>query len=315
MGNEIPLDDRFRGCLLGLALRDARGAPHEGGPIERLVWRAIGRTKDGKRRWTDDTQMSIDVAESLIANRGIAQDDLAERFAKSYRWSRGYGPGTAKLMKRIRRGADWRTANRSVYPNGSYGNGAAMRAPVVAMFAGPDSAEALERAVVAVSEITHSHPQGIQGALAIAVATTAALQGQGGRDLLKSAADAMSDDGYRQRAATALRLLDAPSNVDAKRVSSELGNGISAVDSIFTAVYLAARFCESDFATLLTFTRQCRGDVDTIGAMAGAIWGAANGSTKLPDDLVRGLEGAEQLTSLATKLHTLSLARHDSGRS
>lgn len=98
---ERPPADRFTGCLLGLALGDALGAPFEGGPIERAVWRIIGRTRDGRMRWTDDTQMSLDLAESLVANRALDLDDLAARFAKSYRWSRGYGPGAAKLLRRI----------------------------------------------------------------------------------------------------------------------------------------------------------------------------------------------------------------------
>jgi hypothetical protein len=37
--------DQFVGCLLGLATGDALGAPHEGGTIERLVWRLIGQPR------------------------------------------------------------------------------------------------------------------------------------------------------------------------------------------------------------------------------------------------------------------------------
>src|SRR4030095_17247331 len=101
----MPTADKFAGCLLGLALGDALGAPFEGGPVERLLWRIIGRTCEGRIRWTDDTQMSLDFAESLIANAGLDTADLAARFARRYRWSRGYGPGVAKLLRRIAAGA------------------------------------------------------------------------------------------------------------------------------------------------------------------------------------------------------------------
>ena len=94
----------FEGCLLSLALGDALGAPYEGGPIERLVWWFIGTTKQGESRWTDDTQMAVDIAESLISKGTLDPDDLAARFASSYRWSRGYGPAAGKLLKRIARG-------------------------------------------------------------------------------------------------------------------------------------------------------------------------------------------------------------------
>ena len=78
--------------------------------------------------------MSIDLAESLLERDGLDLNDAARRFAAGYRWSRGYGPAAAKLLKRIARGADWREANRSIYPEGSFGNGGAMRAPVVGLF-------------------------------------------------------------------------------------------------------------------------------------------------------------------------------------
>ena len=105
--------DRFIGSLLGLALGDAFGAPYEGGIPERALWAWIG-TRNGKRRWTDDTQMTIDVIESLLARGDLDQQDLARRFAQSYQWSRGYGPATAKTLGRIRRGQGWRTASRCV---------------------------------------------------------------------------------------------------------------------------------------------------------------------------------------------------------
>jgi len=44
--------DQFVGCMLGLATGDALGAPYEGGLLERLVWRIIGRSFDGCLRWT-----------------------------------------------------------------------------------------------------------------------------------------------------------------------------------------------------------------------------------------------------------------------
>lgn len=126
--------DAYRGCLLGLALGDALGAPHEGGPLERLLWTVLGWTPRGERRWTDDTQMSLDLARSPLACDGLDLDHLAPAFAGSYRWSRGYGPGAAKLLKRIARGTPWREANRSVFEGGSFGNGGAMRAPVIGLY-------------------------------------------------------------------------------------------------------------------------------------------------------------------------------------
>ena len=130
----MPTADQFLGCILGLAIGDALGAPHEGGPLERLLWRLIGRSPAGELRWTDDTQMTIDVAEVLLAHGSLEPELLAARFASSYTWSRGYGPGTARVLKRIRSGQHWADASRAVHPAGSFGNGAVMRAPALALF-------------------------------------------------------------------------------------------------------------------------------------------------------------------------------------
>ena len=145
------------GALLGIALGDAFGAPYEGGVIERLVWRLIG-TRQGMRRWTDDTQMTIDLVESLIHCRKIDQDDLARRFAQSYRWSRGYGPGAARVLKCIRSGESWESASRAVYVNGSYGNGGAMRSPAVGLFFGGQGDAAVAEAAEAAATVTHVDP-------------------------------------------------------------------------------------------------------------------------------------------------------------
>ena len=59
------MSDAPEGKNSGFVYRDRIGAGHEGGFVERLLWRIIGRTRRGERRWTDDTQMSLDVAESL----------------------------------------------------------------------------------------------------------------------------------------------------------------------------------------------------------------------------------------------------------
>ena len=115
----------------------------------------IGSTRQGEMRWTDDTQMSIDMIESYLRMGDVEPDDLAKSFAKNYRWSRGYGPKAAKLLKRIAKGADWRVANRSGYASGSFGNGAAMRAPMIGLICINHSTQLINVASL-VASITHA---------------------------------------------------------------------------------------------------------------------------------------------------------------
>ncbi len=290
--------DQFVGCMVGLATGDALGAPCEGGPIERFVWRFLGKTSDGRLRWTDDTQMTLDLALSLLADCGVSQNALASCFAASYRWSRGYGPGTAKVLRQIRRGASWQTATKAVYPEGSYGNGAAMRASVLALFFTHDEELLLQSAKEA-SMVTHSHPIGIDAATMIAMATRLILHRVDPRELLGRLIATASTLEIRDRLALAASWIDSNALPAPREVASRLGNGVSAQTSCPTAIYIALRHLSESFEEMIAFTIACRGDVDTIGAMAGALWGASAGSSKLPAIMI---ESRDEIADIATQL-------------
>ncbi len=292
----------FQGSLLGLALGDALGAPYEGGVLERLLWRAVGTTGEGHMRWTDDTQMSLDLADSPVALGALDCDDIARRFGAGYRWSRGYGPGAAKVLKRIARGEDWRQANRAVFPQGSYGNGGAMRAPVVGLFLSGRLGE-LPAAVTQVSTITHAHPLAIEGAILVATATALALQSMKPQEILTSLMKGCGMAPYSAKLDTAQRWLQAGEEPVARKVAASLGNGIAASESCVTSVYIALRFLHQPFLDMQKFVIEAGGDVDTIGAMAGAIWGAANGVDHLPAKALLKLEQRERLMEAAAALH------------
>lgn len=294
--------EQFQGCVLGLALGDALGAPYEGGPLERMLWRLIGTTGAGEMRWTDDTQMSLDLAESLAQKRMLDADDVAARFGRSYHWSRGYGPGAARLLKRIRRGMDWRQANRSVYPDGSFGNGGAMRAPMIGLYFAGRTDELLAAARLSAS-ITHAHPLGMEGAVLLASATALALEGLAPPAILAGAAAHCSCDTFVTRLGIAAKWLNAGEAPTARKVVRALGNKISAGESCVTGLYLGLHFQSSSFADMLEFTADVGGDVDTIGAMAGAVWGAANGVGALPAADIARLEQSGRLIGAASDLY------------
>src|SRR5262245_28505737 len=277
------------------------GAPFAGGPLERLVWLCIGRTRQGHARWTDDTQMALDVADSLAVHGHVEADDLAHRFAASYRWSRGYGPGAAKVLRRIRRGVDWRVANRAVYADGSHGNGGAMRAPVVGIFfAGSDD---LDRAARGSAEVTHAHPAGQEGAALVAAATASAASGAGARDVVARALGHSTVAAFREQLTIVRDWLDRGQTPDVRTVRATLGNGLAAARSCATAIHAAVRFFDAPFVELQRFVATVRGDADTIGAMAGAIWGAANGAQRLPEQHLARLEQRERIEAAANALH------------
>ncbi|MEM7164552.1 MAG: ADP-ribosylglycohydrolase family protein [Planctomycetota bacterium] len=302
--------DRFEGALLGLALGDALGAPHEGGPFERLLWRFVGRTRDGLRRWTDDTQMTLDIVDSLVECKAVELDDLAARVAKSYRWSRGYGPGATKVLKRIRRGQDWRVARVAVYTDGSHGNGAAMRSPAVGLYFHWDI-DRLWTQAGEVAAITHAHHLAVEGAQLIAVTTALSLFDEPDLSLvqvLRSKATAAEFIDRLEILESWIRKNEFPVP---RQVGREFGRGMAATESVVTAISVALLHRERAFEGLVNDSIAIGGDVDTIAAMAGAIWGACNGASALPQERLTEVEGLERLRA-RSKL--LLAASHDASR-
>jgi poly(ADP-ribose) glycohydrolase ARH3 len=261
--------DRFQGCLLGIALGDAFCADREGGPLERLLWRLIGRTRQGLRRWTDDTQMTIDLAVHLAREGRIDQDRLAAEFAASYRWSRGYGPGSAAVLKQIKSGVSWKKAAAAKYPSGSFGNGAAMRIAPVALFF-HDQQDSLATAVCQASVITHSNPAAIAGAQLVAQAIAHSLHGISPQETVRLLLAGCTDSSYALPMQNVLKFQEAAHLPEPDVLRRVLGTGSAAVMSCPTAVLIGLHLRKRPFAELLTYVRRCKGDTDTVGAMAGA---------------------------------------------
>jgi len=297
--------NNYSGCFFGLAIGDALCAPYEGGILERALWRLINKTKAGEIRYTDDTQMSIDVAHSLLGQRGVKQQHLANQFANSYRWSRGYGPGAAKMLKKIKKGALWSEVNRSVFPQGSYGNGAAMRASIVTLYYFTNKEKVLD-AVQKVSEITHCHPLAIEGANLIALSVFYALSNLEPKLWIDNLLNYTQLNEYQNRLNIAKNWIDTQQNITYKNVRKELGNGIAAINSCVSAIYIAIQFIDQDYLNMLKFIQQNSGDTDTIAAMAGSIWGAYNGLKPLLP-LMENLESRDQIQQLSIKLYDHAL--------
>ncbi|MBI4600375.1 MAG: ADP-ribosylglycohydrolase family protein [Planctomycetes bacterium] len=290
------LEERFVGSLLGLALGDSLGAPHEGGPVAQAAWWLLGLGKRGILRWTDDTQMALVLARSLAEKRGVDPDDLARRWAEALDPRRGYGPGTRKLLGRIRGGEDWRAANRAVFPEGSFGNGAAMRSAPLGLFFHRDLA-ALEREAALASSITHAHPLGIEGGVLIALAAALALE--------DPFDEARFVAGLRERCArpeirNRLELAGKP--LSPAEVRKRLGCGVLAHESAVTAIHAFLRH-RDDFLELQRFVVELGGDTDTIGAMAGGIFGAHRGASALPGEALARLEARDEIERAARELY------------
>jgi ADP-ribosylglycohydrolase len=148
--------------MLGAIAGDIIGSVYEG----KVAWQSA-RTPHfqplfhPKARFTDDTVLTIAVAESILHGGDLV--DLFKDYARSYP-SAGFG-GT------FRRWA----ASETRQPYQSWGNGSAMRVSPVG-YAYDSLDEVLIRARWT-AEVTHDHPEGIKGAQATAAAVFLARTG------------------------------------------------------------------------------------------------------------------------------------------
>lgn len=289
------LHDRAAGCILGLALGDALGAAREGSEPGPFRWEG-----EVPLHYTDDTEMTIGVVEALLENPSIDQDYLVQRFASNYTSWRGYGPRTRMALSLVKKGRPWR---ETATANESLGNGAAMRAAPVGPIVARDES-AIRSLSERQAEVTHTHPQGKEGAVVVAFATAAAFRDPPiyGNQLLERLVAFTTDAAFRAKFERALACLSRPH--DRERVVRELGNRVEAVESAPTAIYLFSRF-SNDYEAAVAAAIELGGDTDTIAAMTGAMVGARVGASSLPASAMERLEDRYWLEALAMRYSTL----------
>ena len=127
------LQERSRGCLLGLAVGDAAGRYYEGVEPGWLMLEfkdplaLIKQAEQRDLRYTDDAQMAIALAETLVQFGQVDEAGLCKSFVENYHPWRGYGRGARVVLEAMEEGRDYKHIAATHFPGGSYGNGAAMR--------------------------------------------------------------------------------------------------------------------------------------------------------------------------------------------
>lgn len=254
--------------LEGLSLGDAFGQRFFG--PERLTLIPRRELPPPQWRWTDDTEMALSVVEELLTNQEIKPDSLAKRFVRRMDLSRGYGSGAVEWGKRVAWGESWKDAASSLFEGqGSYGNGGAMRAaPIGAYFAGDPKRAAEEARKSAM--VTHAHPEGQVGAMAVAVATAlvSSREYPRGSDLLRAVAEYLPESDTRSGILRGTQL--SPDRVE--DVASVLGSGnmVSSQDTVPFALFGAAHHL-GNYEDALWWTVAGLGDRDTTCAIVGGI--------------------------------------------
>lgn len=296
--------DRLERVLLsldGLSVGDAFGQLLT--PSARSARRVLERGSLPSPHWwhTDDTQMAMAIVEALAVMppngpHQISADFLANRFTQRFLedTGRGYGKGARMQLQEMAAGASWRQTSAAAFSGrGSMGNGSAMRsAPVGAYFA--DDLDAVVKESTLTSIITHAHPEGIAGSVAVSLA---AAQAWNTRDLDLQSARASIWHIVLQRTPAGetlegIRKANAvPWEMSPENAARILGSGylVTAPDTVPFALWCALRHL-NDYREALISTLEGDGDCDTNCAIVGGIVALATGRTGIPPDWLQSRE-------------------------
>jgi ADP-ribosyl-[dinitrogen reductase] hydrolase len=294
-------------ALLGCAVGDALGVPFETklANYEPLVaWDGksfLGSDHHGlgPGMYSDDTQMSLMVAESLIENKGFNPEDLASRYVD---WivskrARGYGKTTLFAIQNLLQGKSYKESGIA----GSYGNGTAMRAAPFGVFFRDDPQTLIKVAKID-SAITHASEEAEAGSLAIALASAAACNGTTST-LLDQLWEVLPESKTKSAVYSLDSLLDSP-YITAEQALRLIGTKGDVRQTVPAALYCFLKFDNYHDAVLAAI--KAGGDTDTTAAIVGALFGAKLGAKGIDHDLAQLVETYDRLLELDSQLYNRS---------
>ena len=292
--------DRFRGCLLGLAVGDAVGTTLEfksrGSyePISDMVGGGPFDLNPGE--WTDDTSMALCLAASLVEQGGFDAKDQMERYCRwmeeGYMSSNGrcfdIGNTIADALRRFRDTGDPFSGSRDAK---SAGNGPIMRLAPVPMFYYPDRSLAIEHAAES-SRTTHGANECVDACRLFAGVLFRALDGCDTEEVL------MADSGTFTGAERICAI--ARGEYRDKEVAMIQGTGY-VVDSLEAALWC---FMKTDtFEAAILQAANLGDDADTTAAVCGQVAGAYYGIAGIPGSWLKKLVSRELILELAEHLY------------
>lgn len=309
--------NHIHGCLIGLTLGDLLGAGQEGLTPYQIRLK-FGIVKDPLiLEITDDTILNFLVAEALIENQAnITHEIIAKAILKSAGCPR-LGPSTLSSIQRLQKDPN------SIATTGDT-DGAAMRAFPIGLCSPYEPEIILEKTTTS-SMVTHGTSSAISAAVAVACATSAAVEGFKVEQIIDAAfegAELGENFGTKSGKSVAFRIRMAEELVKGqtdpweiqKILYREIGVGPLSWETIPSAFAIFSA-CKGDIQKALLIAANSGGDTDTLGCIAGGLCGAKNGLNSIPKRWERFVEKiepqipagnvkkiAEGLMSIRTKL-------------
>jgi len=307
------------GMLVGGAVGDAMGAPFEGlwsddiPASESLVASFHEYHGYPTGQYTDDTQLTIATIQSIVRNGDVVIADIARSIAELWRNHSVIGPGGActQAAERYLATSDHHGMGA---PVGQAGNGTAMRTAALGLWFGEDR-QSLVSTIADISRLTHQDPRSVAGGVVIALGANLLASDHtiDSAELCNLLADSISD--INLELAGLIRAL--PSQMQSRecmqfiaaagQTSAEFTTPIISpfvIPTVLASIYCIIRHRNS-WVDAVTSAVQFGGDVDTLGAIVGALAGAIHGVGGIPRNLQSDLQDSESIQMLAARYHYL----------
>lgn len=290
--------ERFRGCLLGLACGDAVGTTLEFKPRGSFtpITDMVGGGPFGLTagQWTDDTSMSLCLAESLLHRRGFDAVDQMNRYLNWYH--RGYLSSTGECFdigNATREALDRYFDDKNPFAGSTdarkAGNGSLMRLAPVAMFYHGDPS-ALAYHAGESSRTTHAALEAIESCKLFAAMLSDALAGKSREEILFGARSGL----------TAPNVLGIASGSYRNKTEAEVVGSGYCIASLEAALWCFLK--TETFAAAVLAAANLGDDADTTAAITGQIAGAFHGVEAIPPGWLARLTWAEEIDATARRL-------------
>lgn len=312
-------DDKYKGCMIGLALGDCLGYQVEfvGSMDEiRKIHGPDGVTSLPENAIvSDDTQMTMRVARALIASKprvGVVEGDavlarygtrLSAEFVEWFRsqqdpaQARDPGNTCMAACRALASGKDWGNAGIA----GSRGSGTAMRSAPIGLWFHEDVPNIVQYGI-ATAQITHADDvarcASVATALLCSVAMRGAPVGTWGHELMDVVGGISDEFSTSINAATSSVGLLSPEEA---LMGGQLGDGWQGHEAVACALYCCMS-SPDDFRKAVLMAANTPGDSDTIACITGALMGARLGMGAIPKEWLGRVEHEEKLLGLADAL-------------
>jgi ADP-ribosyl-[dinitrogen reductase] hydrolase len=283
---------RFIGALIGSVVGDALGAPFEFGPANQYTERfptsvrglhteMCGGSGWQPGEWTDDTQMALHTAASLLQHGGLDEADLFSRYQA---WVNAEPADVGNQTRHVlTSGLSWQTAAAAHFKKTGHaaGNGSLMRTTPAAIFFASQGQQATADAARRISALTHGDPAAGEGCAIFHRLVAEALDDG---DPLSQLEAALADVEGAPRAKWATVLDEAWTPDRATEANGAVW------PTLATAVWALRRFGE-DFEAAMRAVIDLGGDTDTVAAVTGGLLGATYGIEVIPSRWASGVHG------------------------